>query len=443
MYRPGMARRALGTVLVMLVLRLPAAAAVGSQPGPDAKSLARLHDPVIVRTGLLAEVPDRETARYRMYAVRNGSAEPIPFQFDARGPDGEIVLSDDGTDADFTFDEDDELVFMAKDSGDRVGATALPATRDAVLEIEVRDPRRGAQGWAYLVHFPAAPPPRSPVRYATFDPVRQEAHAASYEVTYSRDRSNFLNGVRIPPSAGGTGASLFGRIRMRISPTFAFLFATFRPTFTEESFSVVPDGLKNGPVRAVRRVRQSLNLGAAFPDIPNGRVDTYYYASSFRTPSRFSIPWLALKVLRDFRFESVDAFGADTGDLRYWDAANPQGVRLAAGDRPVAADSDHDWWVVSGERGTWLHALVIPEQWRAWGIKRGIVMEDGGAGYSLLRMTHLRKAGDYLLGSALIVMPRPYQPGDEVDALAGLREPLETHVRKVGSDAGVMRRAAR
>ena len=37
---------------------------------------------------------------------------------------------------------------------------------------------------------------------------------------------------------------------------------------------------------------------------------------------------------------------------------------------------------MSGARGTCLHALEIPDEWREWGIKRGIVFEKGGAGYS-------------------------------------------------------------
>lgn len=236
-------------------------------------------------------------------------------------------------------------------------------------------------------------------------------------------------------------------------PTFSFLVTTLHLTLTEKSFSVVPDGMKNGPVRAIRRVRQSLDLGGAFPEIPNGQVVTYYYASSFQTPARFSIPWLALKALRDFHFESLDEFGTEAHGMRYWDAANPEGVPFARGERPAAADSDHDWWVVSGAQGTCLHALVIPEEWRAWGIKRAIVFKDeadaaperdanSGAGYRLLRMTNLRRPGAYDLGSEFIVMPRPYQPGDEAEALAGFRDPLETEVRLVPSDKGVMRRAS-
>ncbi len=434
MVQPG--RSAAGLVALTLALATSAAAL-------ERKTLARLHDPVIVRTGTLAGTPDHETRAFRLYAARAGRLEPIPFQFDPRGPDGEPVLSTDGAETDFTFHDDDELVFMAKDTGDRVDAPALPAGSDGALEIDVSERNGAGRGWVYLVHFRGTPPPRSPIRYASFDPSRQEARATWYDVSYSRDRSNYLRAISIPPTAGGTGETLIHRLEMRISPTFSLLLATLHLHLTEESFEVVPDGVRNGAVRAVRRVRQSLDLGKAFPDIPNGRVTTYYYFSSFRTPSRFSIPWLALKTLRDFRFESVDVLGSDADGMRYWDAANPDGVSFTGCGRPAAADTDHDWWVVSGARGTCLHALIIPEEWRSWGIKRGIVFQDpadaatsgdvdSGVGYSLLRMTNLRRPGAYDMGSAIVVMPRPYQPGDESGALAALRDTLVTDVRVVG-----------
>jgi hypothetical protein len=425
---------------LILAVASSAVASPGALPALATKTLQREHDPVIVRTGLLAGLPDRETSRYRLYAVRHGSLEPVPYQFDARGPDGEFVLSEDGAETDFIFGDDDELVFMARDTGDRAPNDLLPATGDAAVELEVVDRARAATAWAYLVHFPANPPARSPVRYATFDTAHQEARALTYEVSYSQDPSNYLRGVRILPGADGAGETLVKRLRMQISPTFSFLWTTLQPTLTEESFSVAPDGVKNGPVRAIRRVRQSLDLGRLFPDIPNGRVYTYYYATSFHTPARFSVPWLALKALRDFRFESVDELGTHVEGMRYWDAANPGGVPFDGSRRPAAADADHDWWVVSGARGTYLHAFVIPEEWRKWGIKRGIVFMDRsdataaggtepGAGYSLLRMTRLRRAGAYDLGSVFVVLSHPYERGDETQVLDGFRDPLETEVR--------------
>src|SRR6185295_1095450 len=139
---------------------------------------------------------------------------------------------------------------------------------------------------------------------------------------------------------GGTAETLIERLKMRITPTFALLWTTVNPTLTEESFSVVPDGVKNGPVRAIRRVRQSLDLGPMFPDVPNGRVYTYYYATSFQTPVRFSIPWFAVKTLRDCRYESIDELGSRSEDMRYWDAANPEGVAFDGSKRPAATDAD-------------------------------------------------------------------------------------------------------
>jgi hypothetical protein len=437
----------------LLLSSLVVARAAWADGSLETKTLSRDHDPVIVRTGLLAGAPDRETSRYRLYALQSDRLVPIPFQFDARGADGELVLSRDGAETDFVFDGDDELVFMAKDAGDRAADASLPAGSDAVLEIEVTDRARGARAWAYLAHFVGDPPARSPVRYATFDSARQEARALFYEVTYSHDRSNFLQSVRVSPAAGGTGETLIERLRMRIRPTFSLLVTTWDLALTEESFSVEPDGVRNGAVRAIRRVRQSLDLGGVFPEIPNGQVVTYYYASSFQTPSRFSIPWLALKALSDFQFESLGEFAGESRGMRYWDAANPEGVPFAQGERPAAADSDHDWWVVSGAAGTYLHALVLPEEWRAWGVKRAVVFRDettgaadagggSGAGYRLLSVANLRRPGAYELGSAFVVMPRPYTPGDEAEALAGLREPLEAEVRPVPSDRAVVRRAS-
>jgi hypothetical protein len=398
------------------------------------RTLARLHDPVVVRTALLGPLSARDTARWRLYAAHDGRLEPIPFQFDARDTDGEVVLSDE----DFSFDDDDELVFMAKDAGDQANARGLLAACDIVLEIEVIDEAHPGRGWVYLAHFPDSAPPRSPVRYATFDPERDEARTAFYSIGYSSDRSNFVTGLSVSPRAGGSGERLIRRTSLRIAPTFSLLWTRWSPTYTEESFSVTTEGVRNGPVRAVRRVRQALALGRLLPEVPQGTVSTYYYFSSFLTPSRFSIPGLALRALREFRFASVHDFGPDAVAMRYWDAANPEGVPLAAGAPPGAVDHDHDWWVASGPGGTLLHALVIPERWRLWGVSRGIAVgvDDGrdsarGAGYTLLGIENLREPGDYRIDSTLVVLPGGYRPGDEARALAMLREPLAVEVRPI------------
>lgn len=424
------ARRRGSLAVLLCALSLPyAAGAVAQRTSSEPKTLRRLHDPVVIHTSLLGRLSDHRTSSYRLYAAQSGDIEPIPFQFDERGRDGQLVLANDGADDEFTFDDDDELAFMAKDSGDRVDADRLPG--DAALEIEVADAGRGERGWAYLVHFSGPAPPRSPIRYAVFDAARNEVRARFYEVCYSRDQGNFVTGLSVAAAAGGTGRRLVDRMRIRISPTFSLLFTTWTLSLTEKSFLVTNEAVKNGPVRAVRRVRESLDLGRFLPDVPNGTVTTYYYFSSFVTPATFSIPALALQALRHFDLETIDEFGAEAADVRYSDEAS-QGLRLGGSDPPKSSDRDHDWWVASGSAGNFLHAMIIPKQWQSWGITRGAAFAGGGgpgAGYSLVGMTNLRRAGTYEIKSAVIVLPRAYQSGDETEALAMLRQPLQVHVR--------------
>ena len=252
------------------------------------KTLTRFHDPVIVPARQLEGLADHSTASYRLYSARSGRLVPIPFQFDARDENGELVVADDGAAEEFAFDGNDELVFMAKDAGDRARRDALPAASDAVLEITLSDAAAGEEAWVYLLHFPAPAPPPSPVVYAAFDVAANRVRTTFYTMDYYPGR-NFFTGMRIAPAAGGTGENILDRMKIRIKPKFALLFTSWSPSFTEEDFTVRIDGFKNGPVRAIRRVRQSLDLGKFFPDVPGGTVYTYYYFSSFVTPSKFSI----------------------------------------------------------------------------------------------------------------------------------------------------------
>lgn len=413
----------------------------------EAKSLTRLHDPVIVTTDLLTDLPTRDTTGYRLYSVQDGHLLPIPFQFDERDGAGEIVFNDAETSAGFRFDENDELVFMAKDTGDRMVPGLLPATSDAAVEIAVIDPANDRRGWAYLIHYPGDVPPASPVSYARFDPATNQARTSFYTMDYSPGR-NFFTGMRIHPFAGGTGENFLDRMKVRVNPTFSLGVTTWSPLFTEEHLTVMIDGVKNGPVRAIRRVRQSLDLSRYIPAIPNGTTYTYFYASSFVTPSRFAVPWLVLKLLREFRFIGVSDFRNNAIGMQYWDPVNPRGLPYTGTNHTVFNSAeDHEWYVVGGRAGTHLQAFVIPEQWRRWGIVRGTVFQDDdlatdnegreeepgihAAGYSLLNMKDLRESGVYDLAMAVIVLPRPYQPGDEHQPLAMLKNPLTATVHRI------------
>ncbi len=411
------------------------------------KSLTRFHDPVVVIVAKLGDLPDQDTTRFRLYAVRSGaSLEPIPYQFDARGDDGELVL-DGSHEERFVLDGNDELVFMAKDTGARVDPSVLPLGSDAALEIEVIDPLDGGRGFAYLVHFDAVAPPASTTFYATFDPATNEVRARFYAVRYPPGRSYFT-GMQILPEAGGSGKNIVDRMKVRIEATFSFLLTTWSPRFTEDDFSVRIDGVKNGPVRAVRRVRQSLDLGRFFPEMPGGTVYTYYYFSSFATPSTFSLPWLPFKALKELHFTGTTDFLRGAAGMTYWDGANLDGRRYAdQGNPPLDTTRDHEWWAIGGAAGSCVHIFEIPPEWKKWGVTRGSVFIDDAAlvdpagpeseagshaaGYQLLHMDRIRRAGDYSLNMAVVFLPRLYEPGAEKGPVAMLAHPVLAQVNRI------------
>lgn len=126
---------------------------VNSASADQSKTLRR-GDKVVVQTNLLKALPTRHTSNLRLFSAHDGRLAPIDYRFFARSENGVAASKGDG---DFFLDDDDELVFFAKDTGDKVAAGAFPLDCDAVMELSVSDPLTGETGWAYVLHFPGGP----------------------------------------------------------------------------------------------------------------------------------------------------------------------------------------------------------------------------------------------------------------------------------------------
>jgi hypothetical protein len=114
----------------------------------------RRGDKVVVQTEILKPLPTRHTSNLRLFSAHDGALTPIDYRFYARAEDG--VADSDGQ-TDFFLDDDDELVFFAKDAGDKMQAGGFPLDCDAVMELIISDPLTGEEGWAYVLHFPGRP----------------------------------------------------------------------------------------------------------------------------------------------------------------------------------------------------------------------------------------------------------------------------------------------
>jgi hypothetical protein len=125
---------------------------VSAQAGAT-KTLDRDLEPVILNGARVSALVGEPTNSLYIYVFNGDSLNtaPIPAQVDEVAADGSYTASEDGV-----LDANDEIVFLAKDTGDQPSDTSplnslLDINTSNWYEITVVDPTTGKRGWAYLV----------------------------------------------------------------------------------------------------------------------------------------------------------------------------------------------------------------------------------------------------------------------------------------------------
>jgi len=141
----------------------------------ERKSFGRWPDPIVADCGLLASLAGKRVEFVRLYAWAGGSFQPIPFQIDENDMQGNKVYPSgehaNPEAANGLVDKGEELVFMARDCGDRVSPEVFPPGVEISEEMELQDPLTGGKGWVYVLYSESAPPPISGADYITYEPV--------------------------------------------------------------------------------------------------------------------------------------------------------------------------------------------------------------------------------------------------------------------------------
>jgi hypothetical protein len=198
----------------------------------ERSSLDRPESPVVVQGSRLGSLRDAPITSLRLYTFQGERLRPIPFQVDERTPEesyayqrGKARASD--TD-DRQLDDNDELVFMAADVGDRLGPGAIDLGQADTEELRVSDPRGRGRGWVYLLRFDAAPPPLTDERYLVLD--REDGELRGWQgprvkVKTSPLGSNILDlrEVRYALPNGGYGEDVLDRAKLAFLGSYLFL----------------------------------------------------------------------------------------------------------------------------------------------------------------------------------------------------------------------------
>ncbi len=329
----------------------------------EESTLARPEEPLELRGADLVELVGRGVNSIHLFAWRDGAFRSAPLQIDERGPMGRLFEEDDQPGV---LDENDSVVLMQEDVGDRVDRmTWIEGADNCRYEIELIDPvGAGGSGWVYL--FTGDGLPASPDDYVgmvSFDPFQIESDR--YLERFAEGNPGLLLDLIISESMGGNGVDLYDRVKYRAKPSLIL------PWLTEDDGTVSYGGREpiDGPVRVINSFKVSL---AGFIDMMDGTV--YFYRQMVVVET--IVNQIIFPDVRHMLW--IGDANPEIDDLVYYSDAGEAGVSLidtvdADGIRLIDAPATFHEWVSPSAGG----ALTIQDPWEIPGDDHSSYYCDG------------------------------------------------------------------
>jgi len=255
-------------------------------------SAARAMEVVNVKGSALGALKGQAFNDYSVMAVAGGKLAAIPFQFDdmnERGfpyvPGGKLKIK--GTEG--KVDENDELVFMLKDTGAKASPEMLSAAGKVVSEIKLAD--GGTTGYAYVVQ---GNPARSDKVYARYDQATGLIKAENWSL--QMDPGKPLNWSDLKVKTFKQDRTILDTMKLRVRAKLGFIKATINNNMVPNKVIAV----KNGPVRSIVEADASISILGI--QLLSAAADFVSTANSFEVPVLATIP-SAASALSDLAIE--------------------------------------------------------------------------------------------------------------------------------------------
>jgi len=425
----------------MTICTISTAAAAGG-----AKTLARTADPVVVSGEKLKGFQGFSIHELRLYAYADGDLKAVPFQVDERDAKGGLVFPlgpKGGRDADVgLLDGNDELVFMAKDSGGRAPETKRPGGAGAAAEIELADPLTGGKAWVYLFHFRKPPAPAAG-DYASITKDGGVVSTTNFTMTFSKEAPIGFDKLILKPAGGGNGKNGVDRLKVRADITLRMVGVTIHKN--ENNFESELVAFIDGPVRVVRRTSNKMFFFWKIAS-PATTVDNVFYFNSFEFPTEVTVPFDIGALASEFRFRVITDGNRNQKGKKFLNEKNLKPVTFdgVMSDEEKKLDTSPYKWsaaygTAAGDTGAWINRLEFEDDIEA--VPRLYYMDDvkaelppekepgqiGALGYDVVKMETVKK-GVWRLTSSMYNTPE-YSPGAEKEFLDIKDHPLEVKVR--------------
>lgn len=328
-------------------------------------SIKRIDDPVQIQGKDMKTMSGKPIQKMRLFVYKNGKFEPVAYQIDERFANGDWVFPvgdkpEKDTDSG-ALDDNDELVFMAKDAGDEAPDGAKPEGAKDGVKISLRDPADNGTGFAYLFVFDNPPAP-SKVDYATYKIENDWMWmiGTTYKIGTGVNESYF-DKCMLKQANGSWGPEIMDRYKTR------------GKGISVPGMSEVPEskaqakaiGWIDGPVRVIRKSIGYLKVALNIKFHGEGSSQNLYYASFFVVPLKLQIPAVPKALLSNFHMVLSLDFTKNFYGGKYYDAINTAGMpvdgKMSEDEKKLDLKKNRFGFCVTGPKGSVLLRYVYPK----------------------------------------------------------------------------------
>ncbi len=418
---------ALAALAILWTTAAAAPKGTGTEAGATGVSkLGRSWQPLIIKGAKLKPLVGARIASFEVLAIRAGRLAPIPFQVDEVLPDGRYALPSGpeplADDSPGILDDDDEMVMMISDLGERATDTAtLPP---GAVEIAMIDPLSGERRYAYAAAV--AKPELSPVDYVDYDDAKHQVESDHYRLGFT----NELPTDYAPQSRKHEGRpNLIDRIKVRASAKILAGLIPFH--LTEGDIRNRELAYRDGPVRVVRRLSHSVRLllGIRSPQVAS---DDFFYRDFIENPFHVRLPWVPRLLFGDIVVQIYLDFIDLHGFRMVWSGMKDGGIEIGDQRSQATVIDDPppvDWIGFIGGGRVMVHTLTPTPDLRV--IQRRLYYHDDltprppenypgehpGVGYTMTGWENLSR-GEHIYNSILLSAPEGFNPGDVLRELS-------------------------
>jgi hypothetical protein len=330
---------------------------------PETRTLDRREDFILWTGEQVPALIGAEVKDLHLYACGPSGLRPVPFQADKRDSEGRYVFPNeksrnparDGA----RLDQNDEMVFMAKDAGDRCPESAWPEAAAKGVEIELADPLDQGRAWVYLFDRSGAKAPETAdyVRYR-IESEEEYIRGEQYEIG-QKIGVTYYDWLRIRKPDGSWSPDVLNRTKVGLKARL--LNVGIPINVPEKDMKAVTLGVIDGPVRVIRDELDLVKIKTISLEWATEAFYTYY-ANGHISPMEADIPLNLHKLFLDINFYWAMDLNETLVGSTFRNQANPKGVVLdGKAHSSLDTKSDAAYFAVSGPQGGLVDALIFDQ----------------------------------------------------------------------------------